>query len=107
MLPNAITAMGWKDGADDADSNGWPVEGEFNPVPMLVPSDLAALTGVYTLMMDDTAGSLGQKVAVYLEGSDPSGYAIQDGGSAEEGEQLFVYQLAVDGAPELAPDAFA
>ena len=107
VLPNAMTAMVWKEWADDTNSNGWPDEGEFNPVPMLVPSDLTALTGVYTLMMDDTAGSLGQKVAVYLEGSDPSGYAIQDGGSAEEGEQLFVYQLAVDGAPELAPDAFA
>lgn len=107
VLPNAVTAMVWKEWSDDTNLNGWPDEGEFNPVPMLVPSDLTALTGVYTLMMDDTAGSLGQKVAVYLNGSDPSGYAIQNGGSAEDGEQLFVYQLAVDGAPELAPDAFA
>ena len=44
---------------------------------------------------------------VYLDGTDPSGYPIQDGGSAEDGEQLFMYQLAVDGAPELAPNAFA
>ena len=65
-----------------------------------------ALTGVYTLMMDDTAGSLGQKVSVYLQGTDPSGYALQDGGSDEDGEQLFMYQLAVDGAPDLEPDAF-
>ena len=76
-------------------------------MPMLTPSDLTTLTGVYTLMMDDTAGSLGQKVAIYLEGTDPSGYAIQDGGSSADNDQLFVYQLAVDGAPELAPDAFA
>ena len=58
-------------------------------------------------MLDDTAGSLGQKVAIYLEGTDPSGYAIQDGGSAVEDDQLFTYQLAVDGPPELAPDAFS
>ena len=107
VLPNAMTAMVWKEWDDDANMNGWPDEGEFNPVSMLLPSDLTALTGVYTLMIDDTDGALGQKVAVYLEGTDPSGYAIQDGGSAEEGEQLFVYQLAIDGAPELAPDAFA
>ena len=99
--------MVWKEWVDDANMNGWPDAGEFNPVAMLVPSDLTALTGIYTLMIDDTDGSLGQKVAVYLEGTDPSGYAIQDGGSAEEGEQLFVYQLAVDGAPDLAPDAFS
>ena len=107
VLPNVMTAMVWKEWVDDTNQNGWPDEGEYAPVSMLVPSDLTALTGVYTLMIDDTAGSLGQKVAVYLEGNDPSGYAIQDGGSAEEGEQLFVYQLAVDGAPDLAPDAFA
>ena len=107
VLPTAVTAMVWKEWVDDANMNGWPDAGEFNPVAMLVPSDLTALTGIYTLMIDDTDGSLGQKVAVYLEGTDPSGYAIQDGGSAEEGEQLFVYQLAVDGAPDLAPDAFS
>ena len=107
VLPNAMTAMVWKEWADDANSNGWPDAGEFGPVPMLVPTDLNANQGVYTLMMDDTAGDLGHKVAVYLDGTDPSGYAIQDGGSAEEDEQLFTYQLAIDGAPDLPTDAFA
>ncbi|MGB0378349.1 MAG: hypothetical protein ACPGGE_05945, partial [Poseidonia sp.] len=107
VLPGAMTAMVWKEWVDDTNLNGWPDEGEYHAMSMLVPSDLTALTGVYTLMLDDTGGSLGQKVAVYLEGTDPSGYALQDGGSAEEGEQLFMYQLAVDGAPELEPDAFA
>ena len=107
VLPSAMTAMVWKEWVDDTNLNGWPDEGEYHAMPMLVPSDQTALTGVYTLMLDDTGGSLGQKVAVYLEGTDPSGYALQDGGSAEEGEQLFMYQLAVDGAPELEPDAFA
>ncbi len=107
VLPSEMSAMVWKEWVDDTNLNGWPDEGEFQSTTMLLPSDLTALTGVYTLMIDDTAGSLGQKVAVYLEGTDPSGYPIQDGGSAAENDQLFVYQLAVDGAPELAPDAFS
>ena len=107
VLPSAMSAMVWKEWVDDDNLNGWPDEGEYSSVQMLVPSDLTMLTGVYTLMLDDTAGSLGQKVAIYLEGTDPSGYAIQDGGSATEDDQLFTYQLAVDGPPELAPDAFS
>lgn len=106
VLPSDVQAMVWKEWVDDDNLNGWPDEGEYSPVTMLLPSDLTALTGVYTLMIDDTAGSLGQKVAVYLEGNDPSGYALQDAGSAEEDEQLFIYQLAVDGEPTLEPDAF-
>ena len=106
VLPSNVRAMVWKEWIDDDNLNGWPDEGEYAPVTMLLPSDLTALTGVYTLMIDDTAGSLGQKVAVYLDGTDPSGYSIQDGGSAEEGDQLFIYQLAVDGEPSLEPDAF-
>ena len=107
VLPSSMSAMVWKEWVDDDNLNGWPDAGEYSSMPMLTPSDLTTLTGVYTLMMDDTAGSLGQKVAIYLEGTDPSGYAIQDGGSSADNDQLFVYQLAVDGAPELAPDAFA
>ncbi len=106
VLPSNVRAMVWKEWIDDDNLNGWPDAGEYSAVTMLLPSDLTALTGVYTLMIDDTAGSLGQKVAVYLDGTDPSGYAIQDGGSAEEGDQLFMYQLAVDGEPTLDPDAF-
>jgi len=106
VLPEDIEAMVWMEWIDDDNLNGWPDEGEFNPIPLLLPSDLTQLTGVYTLMIDDSAGSLGQKVAVYLEGTDPSGYALKDGGGPEEGEQLFVYQLAIDGAPTLEPDAF-
>lgn len=107
ILPAAMNAMVWKEWVDDDNLNGWPDEGEYSAVPMLLPSDRTSLTGVYTLMVDDTAGSMGQKVAVYLEGTDPSGYAIQHGGSAEEGQQLAIYQLAVDGAPTLDPDAFS
>ena len=107
VLPSSMSAMVWKEWIDDDNLNGWPDEGEFSSMTMLLPSDLTALTGVYTLMLDDTAGSLGQKVAVYLDGTDPSGYSIQDGGSALDGDQLFMYQLAVDGEPTLEPNAFA
>ena len=71
VLPGAMDAMVWKEWVDDTNLNGWPDAGEFHAVPMLVPSSQTALTGVYTMMIDDTAGSLGQKVAVYLDGSDP------------------------------------
>lgn len=107
VLPTNVNAMVWKEWVDDSNLNGWPDEGEYNPQSMLLPSDLTGLTGVYTLMLDDTAASLGQKVAVYVEGTDPSGYSIVDGGSSDEGQQLFVYQLAVDGAPSLEADAFS
>lgn len=107
VLPTNLSAMVWKEWINDANLNGWPDEGEFSQESLLLPSDLTALTGVYTLMLDDTAASLGQKVAVYLQGTDPSGYSIVNGGSSEEGEQLFVYQLAIDGAPTLQPDAFS
>ena len=106
VLPNAMDAMVWKEWQDDDNLNGWPDPGEFNPMAMLVPSDQTQLTGVYTLMLDDTGGELGDKVSVYLSGTDPSGYAIQDGGSDQLEEQLFTYQLAIDGAPSLASDAF-
>ena len=106
VLPSAMDAMVWKEWQDDDNLNGWPDPGEFNSMSMLVPSDQTQLTGVYTLMFDDTGGQLGDKVSVYLSGTDPSGYAIQDGGSDESNQQLFTYQLAIDGAPSLASDAF-
>ena len=106
VLPDALDAMVWMEWRDDANGNGWPDEGEFSAMPLLVPSDRTQLTGVYTLMLDDTGGALGDKVSVYIAGRDPSGYAIQDGGSGAWEDQLFTYQLAVDGAPTVAADAF-
>ena len=51
VLPNSMTAMVWKEWVDDTNLNGWPDAGEYHAVPMLVPSDLTSLTGVYTLML--------------------------------------------------------
>ena len=106
VLPSSVVAMVWKEWVDDDNFNGWPDEGEYQARTLLLPSDLTALTGVYTLMHDDTSGSVGQKVAIYLDGTDPSGYPIQGGGSAAEGDQLFIYQLAQDGKPSIDANAF-
>ena len=38
-----MTAMVWKEWVDDTNLNGWPDAGEYNAVPMLVPSDLTWL----------------------------------------------------------------
>ena len=107
VLPSNVDAMVWREWLDDTDLDAWPDADEYTSMPLIKPSDLTTLTGVYTLMLDDTSGSLGQKVAVYINGTDPSGYTIQNAGSGEEGDHLFMYQLAVDGAPTLDPDAFS
>ena len=57
--------------------------------------------------MDDTGGSLGQKVSVYLTGSDYASHALQNGGTNLSGEQLFMYQLATVGPPTVASNAFS
>jgi len=62
---------------------------------LYVPNDLTSLIGQYTLLLDDTGGSLGQKVAVYISGTDDAGQALEKGGSNESGEHLFMYQLAI------------
>ena len=40
VLPSTMSAMVWKEWIDDTNLNGWPDEGEFNSVSMIVPSDL-------------------------------------------------------------------
>ena len=42
VLPSAMTAMVWKEWVDDTNLNGWPDEGEYHAMPMLVPSDQMA-----------------------------------------------------------------
>jgi hypothetical protein len=57
--------------------------------------------------LDDSGGSIGQKVAVYIVGQDTAGYAIKDAGSNQSGEHLFMYQLGPDGPPEISANAFS
>tara|TARA_B100001093_G_scaffold225681_2_gene216252 strand:- start:2880 stop:7976 length:5097 start_codon:yes stop_codon:yes gene_type:complete len=107
VLPDNIYAMVWREWADDDNFNQWPDEGEYQQTALYVPNNLSSLIGQYTLMMDDTGGSLGQKVSVYLNGSDNAGHPLENGGSNIPGEQLFMYQLATDGAPTVASNAFS
>ena len=74
---------------------------------LLHPSNLGSLVGQYTLLLDDSGGSIGQKVAVYIVGQDTAGYAIKDAGSNQSGEHLFMYQLAPDGPPSIMANAFS
>ena len=107
VLPDNIYAMVWREWADDDNFNQWPDEGEYQQTALYVPNNLSSLIGQYTLMMDDTGGSLGQKVSVFLNGSDNAGHPLENGGSNIPGEQLFMYQLATDGAPTVASNAFS
>ena len=74
---------------------------------LFIPNNLSSLIGQYTLMMDDTSGSLGQKVSVYLTGFDNAGHPLENSGTNISGEQLFMYQLATDGPPTVASNAFS
>jgi len=107
ILPQNIQAMVWREWIDDDNFNHWPDENEYSPLNLFIPNDLSSLIGQYTLMLDDTSGSLGQKVSVYLTGFDLAGNALQNGGANVSGEHLFMYQLAIDGPPAVASNAFS
>ena len=107
ILPQNIHAMVWREWVDDDNFNSWPDENEYHQVALYIPNNLSTLIGQYTLMMDDTGGSLGQKVSVYLAGSDNAGHPLENGGSNISGEQLFMYQLATDGPPTVSSNAFS
>ena len=74
---------------------------EFVPMTLQSPSDLGTASGLYTLLIDDTDASDGDRVAGYVVGADPAGNSIVDGGSANESSQLFTYQVLPDGPPLL------
>ena len=52
-------------------------------------------------------GSQGQKVAGYLVGQDESGQTLEDAGTGEEDEHLFMYQIGPDGPPTLTSNAMS
>ena len=107
ILPQNIHAMVWREWIDDDNLDNWPNENEYHPLSLYIPNNLSSLIGQYTLMMDDTGGSIGQKVSVYLTGSDDAGHPLENGGSNSSDEQLFMYQLATDGVPSVAANAFS
>ena len=107
ILPSNIEAMVWREWVNDYDFSGMPNPGEFEPFNLLMPNDMTALVGQYTLLLDDAGGSTGDKVAVYLTGSDAAGHPLEDNGTDEEGKHLFMYQLNADGPPSIASNSFS
>lgn len=107
LLPSDVHVMLWREWADDLDLNGWPSPDEYNERSLIIPTDLTQSTGLYTLLFDDSMGSQGQKVAGYLVGMDASGQVLEDGGTGEDGEHLFMYQINPDGQPNLSPTAMS
>ena len=107
ILPQNIHAMVWREWVDDDNFNNWPDENEYHQTSLFIPNNLSSLIGQYTLMMDDTEGSLGQKVSVYLSGFDNAGHPLENGGSNMSGKHLFMYQLATDGPPAVTSNAFS
>ena len=93
LLPDDLEAMVWFEWRDDDNGDRWPNEGEHTPVALFPPNDLTASTGTYTLLLDDRSGLNGERVAVYLTGSDVAGHALEDGGSAERNKHLFIYEI--------------
>ncbi|MCP2505364.1 MAG: hypothetical protein NLN65_08720, partial [Candidatus Poseidoniaceae archaeon] len=59
ILPQNIYAMVWRQWVDDDNFDNWPDENEYHQMSLYVPNDLSSLIGQYTLMMDDTGGSIG------------------------------------------------
>ena len=106
VLPTNVTPMVWREWLNDYNMNSWPDEDEYVPMTFNMPYNLSTLTGLYTLQLDDTAGQLGHKIAMYIVGTDPSGYNIQDGGGPEYDQHLVMYQLGVSATPKVEPDAF-
>ena len=93
LLPSDVHVMLWREWIDDVDLNGWPSLEEYQQRSLIIPTDLTLSTGIYTLLFDDSMGTQGQKVAGYLVGMDPSGQALEDAGSGEDGEHLFMLSL--------------
>ena len=107
LLPSDVHVMLWREWTDDVDLNGWPSPDEYKQRPLIIPTDLTLSTGIYTLLFDDSMGSQGQKVAGYLVGEDESGQALEDAGTGEDDEHLFMYQIGPDGPPTLTSNAMS
>ena len=108
VLPSNVEAMVWREWINDYDFNGLPSPDEYQSFSdVLLPNDMTAFVGQYTILLDDSGGSIGDKVAVYLTGNDPAGHPLEDNGTGEEGEHLFMYQLKADGPPSIPTAAFA
>ena len=108
ILPSNVEAMVWRQWVNDYDFNGLPSPEEYESFSdVLLPNDLTAFVGQYTILLDDSGGSIGDKVAVYLTGNDQAGHPLENNGTGEEGQHLFMYQLKADGPPSIPAAAFS
>ncbi|MED6338919.1 MAG: hypothetical protein VYC12_07815, partial [Candidatus Thermoplasmatota archaeon] len=107
LLPSNIEAMVWREWVNDYDFNGQPSPDEYESFSnVLLPNDMTAFVGQYTILLDDSGGVIGDKVAVYLTGNDAAGHPLEDNGSGGQGDHLFMYQLKADGPPSIPTAAF-
>ena len=107
LLPSNIEAMVWREWVNDYDFNGQPSPDEYESFSnVLLPNDMTAFVGQYTILLDDSGGVIGDKVAVYLTGNDAAGHPLEDNGTGEQGDHLFMYQLKADGPPSIPTAAF-
>ena len=101
MLPDHISLMIWRDWNDDSNFDGMPNATEFIEYQMISPSNIEQARANYTFYFDDTDAPNGGIVAGYISGSDAAGNSLMGGGGPGLDEQLFTYQLAQDGAPNI------
>ena len=108
LLPSNVEAKVWLEWINDYDLNGLPSPDEYDSTAtVLLPNDLTDFVGQYTILLDDSGGVIGDKVAVYLTGNDAAGHPLLDNGTGEEGDHLFMYQLKPDGPPTIPTAAFS
>ncbi|MEE2811963.1 MAG: hypothetical protein VX627_02910 [Candidatus Thermoplasmatota archaeon] len=101
VLPTELNLMVWREWIDDTNQNGLIDVDEYIAMPLTPPSNLSMARGNYTLTLDDTDADDGDIVAAYIDGADPAGNAIADGGNTNSDSQLFTYQVLIDGPPSL------
>ena len=101
VLPTNLSLMLWREWVDDANGDGVIDAEEFTPMALTAPNLLTFARGNYTLLLDDTDSSEGDRVAGYVVGADPAGNAITDAGTSSHEDQLFIYQVMPDGPPTL------
>ncbi len=104
ILPPTLTLMLWRQWMDDFDYDDYPDPEEYQPQQLIAPENLSVLQDNFTYIFSDLLGDEGDIVTGYLVGADAAGNVLQLGGSSDQDQQLFTYQLKEDGPPELVGD---
>ena len=101
ILPPTLTLMLWRQWMDDFDYDDYPDPDEYQAQQLTAPENLSVLQDNFTYVFSDLLGSEGDIVTGYLVGADAAGNVLELGGSSDQDQQLFTYQLKEDGPPEL------